>query len=82
MHLIGDLITPEVRELMDRIERLGAECKAEKPGAGYSRAQQEYSTATYWGAPKLVELLRTLDAALGAPAAPIDDKQLALDLAA
>ena len=76
------LITPENRELMAEIERLGAECKAEQPGAGYTRAQQEYSIATYWGAPKLVELLRAIEAASGETHDLMCSDQLVLDLAA
>lgn len=91
--MIADLITPEVRDLMDRIERLAEQRSSQPPGVGYTLLDQELGAATYWGAPLLVTALRSIEAACAAGAETHDlmcsgtlthvsDDQLALDLAA
>jgi hypothetical protein len=80
--MIADLITPEVRELMDRIEHLAEERGRQPRGSGFTVTDQLFGAATYFGAPKLVAALRAIEAQLAPPAETVDDGQLALDLAA
>jgi hypothetical protein len=78
----AELIAPEIRELMARIESLAEACACEQPGAGFTETRQLYSVATYWGAPRLVAALRAIEARLAPAAGVADEGQLALDLAA
>lgn len=78
----AELIAPEIRELMTRIECLAGACAREQPGSGFTENKQLYNVETYWGALRLVAALRAIEARLAPAAEAGDDSQLALDLAA
>lgn len=77
------MISPEIREVMERIEQLLDRRARQAPGSGYTETDQLLGAATYWGAPKLVAALRTIEAAQEPEAHDLMcDDQLVLDLAA